>query len=233
MKNKESKIIVALDTDDLLMAKKLVKELSPEVIFFKIGLEFINTGQAPELIKLIKKLGGKVFYDIKLNDIPNTVGKTVRVISKLGIDMFTVHTSAGRESLRAAVKNKGKSKVIGVTVLTSLKNDESKYIFGSGSKDKVLQFASMLAEERADGVVCSAKEVELIKKSEKLKKLKIIVPGIRPSWTKANDQIRVVEPAEALKAGADYLVIGRPITEPTKEIGSPLRALSYIIKDIL
>src|SRR3989344_2802884 len=93
------KIIVALDAHSLSKAKKLVKTLWPRVKFFKIGLEFINTGQAPELIKFIKKLGGKVFYDAKLNDIPNTVGGAAKVISGLGVEMFTVHASAGRDSI--------------------------------------------------------------------------------------------------------------------------------------
>lgn len=225
MKNSH-KIIVALDTDDIKKAKKLVKTLWPRVKIFKIGLEFINTGKAPELIKYINKLGGsslreggKVFYDIKLNDIPSTVGKAVKVISKLGIWGLTVHAQAGKEAIRAAIQNRGKCKIIGVTVLTSFK----------ASKIKIVQLTKMLVQEGVDGVVCSSKEAKSVKK---FKSLKIITPGIRPEWADKNDQKRIATPKEALRMGADYLVIGRPITDPPKKVGSPPKALERIIEGI-
>lgn len=212
------KIIIALDTSDLNIAKKLVRVLWPKVQILKIGLEMINTGQAPELIKFINKLGGKVFYDIKLNDIPNTVGGAAKVISRLGVWGFTVHSSAGPEAIRAAVANKGKAKVIGITVLTSM----------AGPKRKILDSAKMLAQEGADGFVCAAKEVRMLKKFKKL----IITPGIRPVWASKNEQERIATPAEALEAGADYLVIGRPVTRPPKEIGSSSKALELIMREL-
>ncbi|MDP3697312.1 MAG: orotidine-5'-phosphate decarboxylase [Candidatus Taylorbacteria bacterium] len=226
------KIIVALDTSNLNGAKKLVKTLWPRVKFFKIGLEMINTGQAPELIRFIKKLGGRVFYDVKLNDIPNTVAKTSKVISGLGIDMFTVHASAGREAIRAAIRNKGRSKVIGVTVLTSLGDNVCKVIFGDMPSKKVMQLTDMLLKEGADGIVCSYAEAKLIRKFKRFKKLKIIIPGIRPSWASQNEQKRTATPREAIESGADYLVIGRPVTDPPKKIGSPSTALDIIIKEL-
>src|SRR3990167_2707495 len=149
------KIIVALDTNNLKKAKKLIKTLWLRVKFFKIGLELINTGKAPELIKFINKLGGKVFYDIKLNDIPNTVAGAVKVISKLGVWGFTIHASSGREAIKVAVANRGRCRrVIGVTVLNSSK----------ASKTKVMSLAKMLAEEEVDGIVCSVSEAQSIKK---------------------------------------------------------------------
>lgn len=215
-----NKIIIALDLNDIVKAKKLVETLYPRVKFFKIGLEMINTGQAPELIKYINKLGGKVFYDVKLNDIPNTIGRTVKVISGLGVEMFTIHASAGADSVKAAVKNRGQSKVVGVTVLTSLS--------GSETKNKVIKFAKMLKQEGVYGIVCSPHEALLIKKIG----LKIITPGIRPIWADKNDQKRISTPIAAIKAGSDYLVIGRPITSPPKAIGLPRKALERIIKEI-
>ena len=210
----DNKIIVALDVDDIKKAKKLVKLLWPKVRFFKIGLEIINTGQAPELIKYINKLGGNVFYDIKLNDIPNTVAKTARVISRLGVWGFTIHVSAGREAIRAAVYNKGRSKVIGVTILTS----------SNASISKVVQLVRMMAKEGADGVVCSAREASVVKRFG----LTVITPGIRPKWAQKNDQKRTTTPKEAITAGSDYLIIGRPITDSANS----LEALIKIIEEI-
>ena len=208
------KIIVALDTNNLKKAKKLIKTLWLRVKFFKIGLELINTGKAPELIKYINKLGGKVFYDIKLNDIPNTVGRTVKVISRLGVWGFTIHALAGQEAIRAAVHNKGRSKVIGVTILTS----------SSASVSKILQLVRILAKEGVDGVVCSAREASVVKRFG----LKIITPGIRPKWAQKNDQKRTAIPKEAITAGSDYLIIGRPITDSA----NPLEALIKITEEI-
>lgn len=228
----KDRIIVALDVSDISKARELVNSLYLKVKFFKIGLEMINTGQGPELITYINKLGGKVFYDIKLNDIPNTVAKASKVISGLGVDMFTVHASAGREAIREAVKNRGKSKIIGVTVLTSLEDDECLSVFGAKPDVKVIQFADMLMELGADGMVCSVSEAKLLRKFKRFKSLKIITPGIRPVWADKNDQRRSTTPKEAIMAGADYLVIGRPITSPPKKIGSSLRAVDAIIKEI-
>lgn len=209
-----AQIIIALDTDNLVKAKNLVRLLYPRIKIFKIGLEFINTGKAPELIKFINKLGGKVFYDIKLNDIPNTVAKTVKVISKMAVWGFTIHASSGKESLRCAVLNKGKSKVIGVTILTSQ----------DVSERKVISLAKILSSAEVDGIVCSAREAKTIKKFGKI----IITPGVRPSWADKNDQKRITTPEKAIAAGSDYLVIGRPITDSPK----PLEAVKQIIKEI-
>ena len=216
----EDRIIVALDVSNLDKAKKLIKTLWPRVKFFKIGLEMINIGQAPELIEYIHNLGGRVFYDIKLNDVPNTVGRAAEVISNLGVQMFTVHASAGRDSVRAAVKNKGRSNIVGVTILTSLT--------GRDTRDKVIKFSKMLKQEGVHWVVCSSRESRVLKELG----LKVIIPGIRPSWTNQNEQKRVATPREAFKNGADYIVIGRPITNPAKEIGGPKKALVRIIEEI-
>lgn len=213
------KIIIALDTYSLNKAKKLVKTLFPRVKFFKIGLEMINTGQAPELIKYIHDLGGRVFYDIKLNDIPNTVARSVRVISSLGVWGFTIHGSSGSEAIREAVKYKGKSKVIGITILTSFKNVP---------KNKIIKFTRILSRNGVDGFVCSVRESSLLKKFNKI----IITPGIRPVWADKNEQRRTATPKKAIKMGADYIVLGRPIIKPPKKIGNSIIALSRVIEEI-
>lgn len=225
------KIIVALDTHSLNKAKRLVKTFWPKVKFFKMGLEMINTGQAPELIKFIKELGGKVFYDAKLNDIPNTVGKAIKVISKLGVDMVSVHVSAGKQAIEAAVRNKGRNKIIGVTVLTSIDNKECINIFGNSAKNTIIKFADMLVNERCYGIVCSPQEVRLLRKFKQFNSLKMVTPGIRPTWANKNEQKRTATPQKAIEAGADYLVIGRPITKPPAGISQD-EALDLILGEM-
>lgn len=225
------KIIVALDVDSFDRAKKLVNELIFEVKFFKIGLEVINAGFASELVQYIKRKKGKVFHDSKLNDIPNTVAKAMKVISRFEVDMVSVHASAGAESLRAAVRNKGKSRVVGVTVLTTISSPECKSIFGANSDKKVIQFADMLVREKCDGVVCSSQETRLLRKFKKFDSLSIITPGVRPAWSDKNEQKRITTPWKAIEAGADYLVVGRPITNPPVGM-SRKEALNLILEEI-
>lgn len=226
------KIIVALDTNNLKKAKILVKTLWPRMKFFKIGLEMINTGQAPELTRYIKKLDGKVFYDAKLNDIPNTMAKATMTISKLGVDMISIHASTGKQAMQAVVRNKGRSKIMGVTVLTSIDDKECRNIFGNSAKDQVLKFADMLVKERCDGIVCSPQELKFLRKMKRFSSLEIATPGIRPTWADRNEQKRITTPRKAIEAGADYLVIGRPITDPLNNITNPKIALDKIIEEI-
>lgn len=222
MNNIRDKIIVALDTDSLKTAESLVKQLSPYVGHFKIGLELATAVGAPGAVQMVHKLGGKVFYDGKFNDIPNTTARASKVISSLGVSMFDVHASSGPEAIRAAIKNKGKSKVLGVTVLTSLHE----------KGDKVLKLAEMLKNTKADGIICSPWEAKLIRKYKKFNRLLIVTPGIRPKWAAADDQKRHLTPLEALRAGADHLVIGRPITKPPAWVGTPLEAIKLIYKEL-
>ncbi len=222
MNNTRKKIIVALDTNNLRTARSLVKKLLPYAEYFKIGLELSSAVGAPQAIKMVHKLGGKVFYDGKFNDIPNTVGRAAKTTSDLGVSMFDVHASLGPESVRSTVQNRGKSKVLGVTILTSL--DEK--------GDNVLRLAEMLRKEGVDGIVCSPWEAKLIRKYKKFDRLLIVTPGIRPKWAPAGDQKRYMTPREAIKAGADYLVIGRPITNPPASVGTPLKAIKLIHKEL-
>jgi len=243
----KNKIIVAIDTSNIFDALRLVRQLYKYVGLFKIGSELINSmvvsiaspkndNKAFKEIKKIRQLfgllNGKVFWDGKLADIPSTTGKCILSLSKMKARMLTVHVSAGEESLKQAVKNKDKTLVLGVTVLTSIKDSECNYIFGGRPGKKILQFARMLIQAKADGIVCSPREIHALKKYPQFKKLIKVAPGIRPTWFSCDDQKRTMTPVEAIKAGADYLVIGRPVTNPPKHIGTPREAIELIIREI-
>jgi orotidine-5'-phosphate decarboxylase len=223
-------VIVALDNMTLEEAKAMVEKLSPyQELMFKVGLEMISAGDARELMRYIDQFDCGVLYDGKFDDIPNTVGKaTARMAA---VDMFNVHASAGRAAMEAAVKNRGNAQVLAVTVLTSLK-EEAADIFGADAKDKVLQFARMAKEAGCQGIICSAQELPVLKAEPGLEGMLFVTPGIRPSWAQKDDQKRVMTPGEAVRAGATHLVIGRPITKPPEEVGSPLEAAKRIIEEI-
>ncbi|HEC94313.1 MAG TPA: orotidine-5'-phosphate decarboxylase [Candidatus Kaiserbacteria bacterium] len=228
----KDRIIVALDVDSLEKVKPLVESLTPYVGCFKIGLELITAVGAPMVVELVHSLGGKIFYDGKFDDIPNTIGAASKAVSKLGIKMFNVHASAGVEAMVAAVDNKGKSLVLAVTLLTSLDENNTKLIFGAPSKAKVLQFALDAKIAGCNGIICSPQELEFLGKQKELGGLMKITPGIRPAWAVVGDQKRIMTPAEAIEAGATFLVIGRPITKPPTEIGTPVDAVKKITEEI-
>lgn len=228
----KDRIIVALDVDSLGKAQRLVEELAPHVGCFKVGLELVTAAGAPQVIDFVHCLGGLVFYDGKFCDIPNTVGGAAKVVAGLNVKMFNVHASCGIEAMSAAVANKGSSLVLAVTVLTSLEENNAHLIFGGPSKAKVLQFARDAKIAGVDGVICSPQELELLGKQVELGDLMKITPGIRPEWASVGDQKRVMTPGEAVKAGATAIVIGRPITKPPLEIGSPSNAVRLIIGEI-
>jgi len=242
MKAKD-RIIVALDVDTLEKALKLVKELKDYMGCFKIGLQFITamlrsiiiptTGREVTLIQMLfNELDGNIMWDGKFDDIPNTVGGASQEVVKIGVKMFNLHASAGSEAIAKAVENKGDVLVLGVTVLTSIDEDECVSIFGAKPEKKVVQFAEMLNQQGADGIICSPQELELLGKYHRFDGLLKVIPGIRPKWAQTGDQKRVMTPYEAIKAGADYLVIGRPITQPPEEIGSSVDAAKKIAEEI-
>jgi len=237
----KDKIIVALDVDTLEKALGLVKELKDCVGCFKIGLQFITamlrsiivpiTGREVTLIQMLfNELDGNIMWDGKFDDIPNTVAGASQEVVKIGVKMFNLHASAGEEAIAKAVANKGEALCLGVTVLTSIDEDECLSIFGDFPSYKVIQFANMLVGKKADGIICSPKELGVL--SEENINLLKVTPGIRPKWAQTGDQKRVMTPYEAIKAGADYLVIGRPIREPPKEIGSSVEAAKNIAQEI-
>lgn len=228
----KEKLIFALDVDAIAKSTPYVEALAQHVGCFKVGLELIMAAGAPQVVSHIHRLGGQIFLDTKLNDIPNTVAAASRAIAGLGVKMFNVHACAGKESIRAAAENKGNSLLLVVTVLTSMEDAECERIFGTISQNKVLQFAHDAKEAGADGIICSPRELELIAQVPELKGLLKVTPGVRPQWAEANDQKRTMTPAEAVRAGATHLVLGRPISNPPRGIGSPIDAITNITNEI-
>ncbi len=236
----KERIIVALDVNTSDDALLLVDQLRPHVGYFKIGLQFITsmvTSLANATVGTESAIGRRIryffemtkeqiFWDGKFDDIPNTVAGASEEVAKIGVRMFNLHASAGSEAIAKAVENRGDSLVLGVTVLTSI-SDECISIFGDKPGNKVVQFAQMLSDQKADGIICSAKELPLLSGTSLLK----VTPGIRPKWAQANDQKRVMTPYEAIMAGADYLVIGRPIIKPPEPF-IPVTAAQDIAKEI-
>lgn len=230
--NPKDRIIVALDVDSLEKARPLVQELAPYVGCFKIGLELLTSVGAPQAVKFVHDLGGQVFFDGKFDDIPNTVAGAARAAASLKVKMFNVHASCGRESMQAAVQNKGGSLVLAVTVLTSHDEASARSMFGATVREKVLQMALEAKAAGVDGLICSPQELEWLGREPPLQGLLKITPGVRPVWASPGDQKRVMTPGEAVRAGATALVIGRPITQPPAAVGTPIAAVKKIAEEI-
>ena len=212
MTNAADKIIVALDVPTKKEALGLVEQLRGQVSFFKVGLQ-LYTAEGPEIVRAVTKTDAKVFLDLKLQDIPNTVAGAVESASKLGVQMLTIHLSGGPDMIRAAVAAKSnKISILGVTVLTSATQHTLDEVGIEEQLDRhVLRLGNLGVAAGVDGLVASPFEVRFLR-AEFGDKIKLVVPGVRPSWAKHGDQKRVMTPSEAIQAGADYLVIGRPIT---------------------
>ncbi|MHB9155157.1 MAG: orotidine-5'-phosphate decarboxylase [Endomicrobiales bacterium] len=195
------KIIVALDVNDREKALTLVKTLSPWVDIFKVGPILFLT-QGPEFVRQIRDLGKNVFLDLKFHDIPATVQRSVESAQKIGVYSLTLHSSGGEEMLRAASAVSPRPKLWAVTVLTSQK----------ASPEEVLERARLAKASGLDGVISSPHEIEIIKKTCG-KDFAVVTPGIRPDEGKKDDQKRVATPLAAVRAGADFIVVGRPIIE--------------------
>jgi len=206
------RLIVALDFPAKAKALALVSALAGAVSTYKIGLQ-LYTAEGPEIIRAVAATGAKIFLDLKLHDIPSTVAKAVAAAGELGVQMLTVHLSGGHAMLSAAVEARSPNlSLLGVTVLTSATLETlSETGVNSGIEEQVLRLADLGQKSGIDGLITSPHEVRILR--ERLgDQMKLITPGVRPSWAAANDQKRFTTPNEALKSGADYLVIGRPIT---------------------
>jgi len=207
---KKNKIFIACDSTNILKIKKILRETQNTKlkIGYKFGLEFLNSKYGRSFLsKLKNKI---IFADLKIHDIPNTCVSTIKAIKDLKIDYLTIHISSGIEALKACKKISGKTKLIGVTTLTSLNNKSLKEIGYSKNIYQLVSHQVKLAKKaNLDAIVCSAHEVKIVKK---LFKKEIITPGIRFN-TRSDDQKRVVTPKQAYKNGSDWLVIGRPITK--------------------
>lgn len=213
---KTPEVIVALDVDNLTSAASLVERLYPTVTLFKVGLQLF-TAEGPRAVEAVHQRGGRVFLDLKLHDIPNTVAGAVREAARLGVEMCTLHASGGRSMLQAAsqaVAAAGSSmRLLAVTVLTSLDSRALEEVVGSrlDVTAQVVRLASLAREAGIDGVVASPQELGVLRTALG-SSVYLVIPGIRPAWASTDDQRRIMTPHEAAAAGADYLVIGRPIT---------------------
>ena len=206
----KNKIFIAIDTKSLNKAKSIIDRVNLEnfKIGYKFGLEFVNSKNGRNFIsKLKKKI---IFIDLKLNDIPNTMSSAVIALKDLKIDYLTVHISSGLKALKEVKKVSGKTKIVGVTTLTSLDGADLKSIGHKRSlKDIVTLQAKLASKAKLDAIVCSPHEIKFV---QKYFYKEIITPGIRIS-SEVNDQKRVMTPREAFKQGSDWIVIGRDLTK--------------------
>lgn len=257
MKAKE-RIIVALDVDSLDKAKDLVMKLMNFVGYFKVGLELLTAEGAPKVMSMMNTLGAKIFFDGKFMDIPNTVAGAVREVTKLGVRMLNIHCLGGpkmMEEARKAVEEISQQigaprpLILGVTILTSLSYQdlvkmgirkefnyadpkEQAEVEKSHLEDLAIRHLAWLAQESGlDGIIASPQEIAAVRDYLQPETL-VVTPGIRPPWAVVGDQKRIMTPKEAIVQGADYLVIGRPITTPPDNIGNPVYATKLIIQEI-
>jgi orotidine-5'-phosphate decarboxylase len=215
--NHDAKVLIALDYADEQSALDFVKRVSPADCRLKVGKEMF-TYFGPQFVKKLIDLGFDVFLDLKFHDIPNTVAKAVTAAAELGVWMVNVHASGGPEMMRKAKEALEKygdnaPLLIAVTILTSMDEAELKRLGVDKTPNEQVQFLAKLAKDSGlDGVVCSAQEASILKQTLG-KDFKLVTPGIRPAGADKGDQKRVMTPREAIDAGSDYLVIGRPITQ--------------------
>jgi len=225
----DSKIIVALDYSNEEQALEFVNKVTPDLCKLKIGKELFTTA-GPRFVEKIVEKNFDVFLDLKFHDIPNTVMKACNAASELGVWMVNVHALGGKTMMQAAKEgvNNSSTKLIAVTILTSMgQEDLSQIGIQTPVQEQVVNLASLTHEAGLDGVVCSAKEVSILRQSLGDDFL-LVTPGIRPKGNATSDQKRVMTPAEALNAGSSYLVIGRPITQSD----SPIATLESILSEI-
>ncbi len=232
------KLILALDVSEHDYALEIVDKFKDYVGIFKVGLELF-TRCGPKIVQDIVKKDKKVFLDLKFHDIPNTVSKAAVAAARLGVYMFNVHASGGLDMMRRCrenvvetclKENLDRPRILGVTVLTSLTREVLRDELGIqyGLKTHVRHLSALSLNAGLDGVVASAREVEIIR-NHCGRGFLIVTPGIRPSWTPPDDQKRTMTPKEAIKAGADYLVIGRAILQQP----DPLKAVELVSLEIV
>ena len=226
-------VILALDLDCRSEIRTHLKNIGDRLSWVKIGLQsYLRDG--PDLVNEIADLGKKIFLDLKLHDIPNTMIKSLRSLSSLPIGMLTLHSSAGSEALSRCVEEAKNSMpdvtLLGVTVLTSMDKDNLMTIgIHSNIEEQVIRLAKMSTDCGIQGIVCSPQELRLLR-SRIPTRTKLVTPGIRPIGSALEDQKRIMTPAEAKEAGADYLVIGRPIltaVDPAQALDEIIRQISY------
>jgi orotidine-5'-phosphate decarboxylase len=210
------RLIVALDVESNTAALRLVERLGDAVSFYKVGSPLF-TRSGPDIVKKLKQQGKRVFLDLKYHDIPNTVAHAVAGAAELEVDLLTVHASGGTamiEAARAAVGDT-ETRILAVTVLTSFGVDDAERVWGkqlNSLREEVTRLAQLAADAGAHGVISSPLEAETLKRRHGADFL-VVTPGIRPAGSARGDQVRTATPADAIRAGADYLVVGRPVIE--------------------
>lgn len=230
MSSARDQLIVALDVSSAAQAQRIVTALGDSVTFYKVGMQ-LYTAEGPAVVRDLIGGGRRVFLDLKYHDIPNTVGAAVREAGKLGVSLLTVHASGGSKMLRAATEAARESnpamKVIAVTVLTSMDQDDLNEIMQGNLEEQVVHVAGLALKAGFHGVVSSAREVRALR-TRMGNDFLVVTPGVRPAGAAHGDQARVVTPAEAIAAGSTHLVVGRPITAAP----NPAREAEKIIQEI-
>lgn len=222
------RLIIALDVSTASAAQQLIQQIGDAVSLYKVGLQLF-TAEGPGVVRDLVASGRKVFLDLKLHDIPNTVARAVQSAAELRVSMLTVHGAGGAAMLRAAVEaaNHGPS-ILAVTVLTSLSNQDLREVgFASGTTEQALRIAALARSTGCDAIVSSAREVAPLRKMLG-ESFGIVVPGVRPQGSDRDDQERVATPAEAISAGASHIVVGRPITRAP----NPAAAVEAILQEM-
>ena len=231
------RLIVALDVNSEERAIAMAEKLKSDVKLFKIGLELFSSC-GPKIIARIKEMGCDVFLDLKFHDIPTTVAKATASVTALGPFIFNVHALGGydmmkraaEETLREAERLRiAKPKILAVTILTSIDEKAMREVgLGGSPKEEVLRLSNLAKKAGLDGVVAAPSETKYIRK-EIGEDFLIVTPGVRPEWAASNDQKRIATPSAAIKDGADYIVVGRPITESK----DPAEAAREILKEMV
>ena len=212
----KTQLIVALDVDSSAKALDIVEKIGPVVEWYKVGKQLF-TLEGPSIVQALKDAGKKVFLDLKFHDIPNTVSKAVESSLKIGADMVNFHASGGSEMIAKAVQDNAATNpeayLIAVTVLTSMGQETLDEVQLAGTPaEAVGRLAQIAKKGGAHGVVCSAHEIDIIKENCGAD-FAVVVPGIRPAWASTDDQKRIMTPAQAAEKGAEFIVVGRPITK--------------------
>lgn len=231
------RLVLALDVNNFKKAEELVDKLTDYVGVFKIGNQLF-TAEGTKVIKMVQEKGGKVFLDLKFHDIPNTVARAAEVVSKLGVYIFDIHTSGGYEMMKAAVEASkklsfalgiSKPLILGVTLLTSINQEilEKEIGIKKSLEEQVVHLAKLAKAAGLDGVVASPWEIKALRAACG-EGFVILTPGIRLAGKSDDDQKRIMTPQEAIKLGADFIVIGRPITNAT----NPVKASQEILKEM-
>lgn len=225
------RVIVALDVPDMAGLISFLDRLEGRPRFYKVGLELF-VAEGARAVEAVQKRGGKVFLDLKLHDIPETVARAVASATSLGVELLTVHAAGGFEMMRRAAQvakesAQGKPGILGVTVLTSLSEEDLRADGIAGTmREAVVRRARLAEKAGAAGIVCSPQEVADVRAASSA--LALVVPGVRPAGAALGDQKRVATPASAIAAGADYLVVGRPI----RDAQSPAAAFAALVGEV-